>query len=959
MVNAKNFDSKDPDSIEPDSIEPDAKEPDSKEPDAKEPESKKPDARESASGESASKKLDSEELEVEPEILPLQRYKPVELLGQGALGRVYLCLDRRLGKTVAVKCLLSITDDRVVSFHNEAKIASRLHHESIIQILDFGITDGGRPFMVMEYFPSRSLQDVLVDEGLLPEGEALELFLLVARALACLHSNNVFHRDLKPSNVLVGTTEQDELAVRLIDFNLSKTSQDVQSKTFVQGRTVVGTPAYMSPDQVAGQPYDAKSEVYSMGCLMYEVLTGLPPFQGETALEVLNLHAHAEVVPPTELIPEISRQTAEIVEKCLSKDRDDRYQSFNDLISDLERALEHFVHRSTTGGGASSGDSGHSFVDGTAGSDQRKRFRTVLLISIAFCTLAAAALSVLSLKQDPKQSDKSLRRSIAGVDSNKPVGEITDSFTEHLSNSSALVKSAIRTGEDTVNLPYTCMDNDLKLLRGVTSVKDLYISDSPGVTDKCIPYLVEIPNLRKLELEGTRVKTLMGINKLRKLILLSVDRAPVTDEAMDNINNMKNLFWLRMHETKVTDSGIQRLAGLDSLSDLDLSNTAVTDACLPSLAKHKRLAYLNLNGTAATPAGVRKLLLLLKKIQIVDVSENKNFRRTDIASLRLEFPRVNFAPKEFAHSLNLEEQADALQAKGRYREAISLYERCARESGKEITPKYIRYQDGIMTCYEKMGKWKQSIKTAEEFGRLAEEQKKMSDATVGYRRAYEIAKAINDLSDKGAARDNFAISTVIKNAEALNRLTEAEFGKNSVEASHAEMLLGDTYMQVGRYRDAIQPFTRVSEFSRKALAQKYDPVYVAPIAHLGEAYRYAGKKREAHLYFNEALDLLRKGFKNRSTVKSAREMFFMAAAGEIQMLHDGTGNDLKKALKLSTEALEVLESCPNPNAHAMQSCLTQRVSILVKLGRTKESEVYQQKLNQLKKNIARQRMNDV
>src|SRR5690606_37322790 len=114
---------------------------------------------------------------------------------------VYLCQDRKLGKTVAVKSLLSITDDRVVSFQNEAKIASKLNHESVIKILDFGITSSGRPFMVMEYFPSRSLAEVIEEQGYLDEADALSLFVSIAEALDCLHASKVFHRDLKPSNI--------------------------------------------------------------------------------------------------------------------------------------------------------------------------------------------------------------------------------------------------------------------------------------------------------------------------------------------------------------------------------------------------------------------------------------------------------------------------------------------------------------------------------------------------------------------------------------------------------------------------------------------------------------------------------------------------------------------------------------------------------------------------------------
>src|SRR5579885_592424 len=234
--------------------------------------------------------FEGEEIFVESDSFPLDRYRAVRLLGKGTLGEVFLGIDRTLRKPVAIKCLLNVTNQRAISFQNEAKIANKLHHPCLIDVLDFGITSGGRPFMVMEYFDGISLEQLFLEARAISEEVVLCLFTNICDGLGYMHDHGVFHRDLKPSNVLVSISDTMSIAVKIIDFGLAKTTQDLQWKTTVQGKTIVGTPAYMSPDQALGQAFSAASEVYSLGCMLFESLCGRPPFEGETALETINQH---------------------------------------------------------------------------------------------------------------------------------------------------------------------------------------------------------------------------------------------------------------------------------------------------------------------------------------------------------------------------------------------------------------------------------------------------------------------------------------------------------------------------------------------------------------------------------------------------------------------------------------------------------------------------------------------
>jgi serine/threonine protein kinase len=281
----------------------------------------------------------ADELNLNSESFPLERYEPIALLGRGGIGEVYLAQDLKLARRVAVKCLMSVDDETIVIFHREAKIASKLHHPNIVGTLDFGTTEGGRPFIAFEYFNGTSV-DVLLEErgGRFDEKFVRKLFTIVAKALSYIHEHNVFHRDLKPSNIMVNLEDPDNMQLRVIDFGVSAIKEDIQNRTLVQGKTIVGTPVYMSPDPVRGDEFDARSEVYSIGCIMFECLAGEPPFDAPSTAEVLELHIHSEPPLLEESYPDIqvSSELQQIIDKCLAKDKDERFQTMAELAEALE-----------------------------------------------------------------------------------------------------------------------------------------------------------------------------------------------------------------------------------------------------------------------------------------------------------------------------------------------------------------------------------------------------------------------------------------------------------------------------------------------------------------------------------------------------------------------------------------------------------------------------------------------
>ena len=271
------------------------------------------------------------------------RYELGELLGRGGMAEVRKGIDTRLGRVVAVKRLRTdLASDATFQarFRREAQSSASLNHPAIVAVYDTGeemATDGSdvaQPYIVMEFVAGRTLRDILREgRKILPE-RALEITSGVLSALDYSHRAGIIHRDIKPGNVML-TPSGD---VKVMDFGIARAISDASS-TMTQTAAVVGTAQYLSPEQARGETVDSRSDVYSAGCLLYELLTGRPPFVGDSPVAVAYQHVREPAAPPsnhdTDLPPEIDA----IVMKALAKRLEDRYQSAAAMRSDIERYL--------------------------------------------------------------------------------------------------------------------------------------------------------------------------------------------------------------------------------------------------------------------------------------------------------------------------------------------------------------------------------------------------------------------------------------------------------------------------------------------------------------------------------------------------------------------------------------------------------------------------------------------
>ena len=270
-----------------------------------------------------------------------QRYEVGDLIGRGGMAQVHLGYDTRLSRTVAIKILRTdLAQDPMflARFRREAQSAAALNHPSIVSVYDTGeeqvVTAIGReislPYIVMEYVKGRTVAALLADGNPVPIAEAIQITVGVLSALQYSHHEGIIHRDIKPGNVMLTPDGK----VKVMDFGIARAIAD-SAATMTQTNSVVGTAQYLSPEQARGEVVDARSDLYSCGCLLYELLTGQPPFTGDSAVSVAYQHVSEAPRPASMIAPDIPDSIDRVVMKSLAKRRDERYQSAAEFREDL------------------------------------------------------------------------------------------------------------------------------------------------------------------------------------------------------------------------------------------------------------------------------------------------------------------------------------------------------------------------------------------------------------------------------------------------------------------------------------------------------------------------------------------------------------------------------------------------------------------------------------------------
>lgn len=618
-----------------------------------------------------------EGIELSPDTFPTNRFKPIREIGRGASGSVYLCIDRLLGNEVAVKTLHYLAADQLLGFQQEARAISKLTHPKIVRILDFGATDGGTPYMVLEYINGVDLETFVGQSGPLSLSQILEIMLSICDALAYSHLKEIYHRDLKPSNILIEDYGQS-LNAKLVDFGVARVKFETQEPTICQGTTVIGTPAYMSPDQMRGISYDQRSEIYSVGCILFELLTGQQPYSAETVLELVALHATAPIpslsdVRDDDYPPALDR----ILAQCLAKAPEDRYQNIHALKTDLAKVLEGEQHggRSASYGSTEQEETVGARIDHRKLSElidpPSKKNKIAVMLASSLVGLIAVVSAYFVFNPNQNRNDIYAPPSADAVAPQRKVGELNNTLLEtkfnlnnfngndwlfnmgEINDSSMdeILKSPhndrlwIDQGSLSpqallrlkpvhvvsialINMPVS--DAHLKALAQLKTIKLMRLFENPKLDNESLRYIQPMDNLTELMIRNDRVtdrgvKYLAGMNNLE---ILSLDRCTdISDKSMDVIENLAGLNRLSLAATKVTKQGILRIAKMKKLHTVSVAKLPCDSECVHELMKLP-LKNLSLRYTDLSSKDLMRLSKL-KDLKLLDVRDCDDITKDD------------------------------------------------------------------------------------------------------------------------------------------------------------------------------------------------------------------------------------------------------------------------------------------------------------------------------------------
>lgn len=523
-------------------------------------------------------------LDLPEALFPTARYKPLQELGSGASGMVYLAKDLLLNKNVAVKTLHQLTDEELIAFQDEAKATSLLNHKNIVKIIDFGVIESGIPYMVLEYIPGISLFDQLEKDRTLPWQTTLDIFMEVADALEYAHGEGILHRDIKPSNIIIFTGDEGHTEVKLIDFGVAQVGHFADKEIEIQGRTLVGTPHYMSPDQAKGETYTSRSDVYSIGCVIFECLAGCPPFSAETPLELIRLHAEADI-PPFNSLPQASKdipiELENLIHSCLAKEAEDRPASMKEVLEKLARIKADRLNL------------GDLPKNPTRVRTPSKRVWIIPLLAVLSIAMLIAVIMPLQKNKKTKRNSTALHKpKKTEAEFLSDLGAFSKGI-ELSEDKKLLLHSYVEVGvSDFKDLDLSkveivqmnfCMFKDpevMSILGSIPNLERLILPGCRGLSNQCFSTLATAYNARKgshgklrtLDINSTDVKPGAGayIKNLPHLYFLVADHTRLDDEDMKELQNLQ-LVSLTIEGTKVSDKGLKYLSKIKSLRNLQIA----------------------------------------------------------------------------------------------------------------------------------------------------------------------------------------------------------------------------------------------------------------------------------------------------------------------------------------------------------------------------------------------------
>lgn len=556
------------------------------------------------------------------------RYEIISELGSGGMGKVYLAHDTILKKSVAIKVLntdsLENDPSKLQRFQREAKAAGRMRHESLVTVMDFGLTPSGQPYLVMDYAEGPTLKEVIESEGPFSADAALDILAKLASAIAHAHSNGVVHRDLKTSNIVLTDAGKESRQPVVVDFGIALMIEDDAERSLQSNLTrtnaIIGSPHYMSPEQVQGKRADERSDIYSLGCIFFECLTGHPPFQGETLMATMEMHLKEPIplIEPDEADGAISQDLNAVLGRALAKEPSERFSNTAEMGAALANiGLEVFEQQPSA-----------------AGAEKERGIELSYFIVVGFMILIGVFSFYIWPKSEQQESMPSLEsRSIKvkryeGV-SKELVPLIVKQKIEDRQNLSKTILanrlsdqnskqsrkldlsgfvlsdaklSLVAANHTLVNLILSDVEfdnpSDLGKLKGL-NLKYLTVRGS-NFDDRGAIALADFKNLQSLEAtacDGLSVRGIVKLSKIPTLVSLEIGGARIDDNCLKAVSGMKDLRMLSVYNSpNISNQGINYLSQMKLTKLILRYDGQLTLECLKSISKIKNLKKLDLIG---------------------------------------------------------------------------------------------------------------------------------------------------------------------------------------------------------------------------------------------------------------------------------------------------------------------------------------------------------------------------
>ena len=581
-----------------------------------------------------------------------ERYQVLKLLGRGGMGSVYQVRDLQSQADFALKVLdIHSRESSMRRFEIEAKAANRLDHPNLIKVYDSGLTEFGQPFFVMEYVPGMTLSDHLRQKGRLTLAQALNIFIQVGFALAYAHENGLIHRDLKPGNIMLIENTAGSMcsSVKLVDLGIAKweVEEELNQQTLTRTGEVFGSPLYMSPEQCMGIPVDRRCDLYSLGCVIYEALTGAPPLIGDNALSTMMKHQTETPLSLKEasLGIEFPQSIELLVAKLLEKEPDKRYSNAQLVTAELVN-IQQNLHETEETQNINLVRTAHKYKTAVSANSlfsSRNLICALIMtgsFALGYLTGNSFFISTPAVAAVKPAAVKTIEEKLSGV----PGG-----YVEFLEGQSPEGKDPyMGTGRgyftETSGQKTVCQFPDREIGRIGTVEQNgqpIYRADAKG--KKILPSgllsfeanseLMLYPSMLEkfrpgelgaLELQnGNRKATplLRTLPHQKNLLYLDLSGTWVDNDDIAEIGKLPNLQQLYLSGSEIDPNAVARMKNLNHLKNLDVTDSKGVSKLIIELQKSKSITYLKLKKCALQRSDL-EAISKIKCLKILDIKNN-------------------------------------------------------------------------------------------------------------------------------------------------------------------------------------------------------------------------------------------------------------------------------------------------------------------------------------------------